>query len=146
MLGSDRRVHRGTDAAWEEGGCVTTGGNRAVRCGGFPEALPVICPHSLLIDSIGKALENLSSLGRIFANTMTLPKLKSEPYEISIRFYCALLEKSLRLEAQARKDELFANLLEHPGHRRRHHRLIQAQREDAGRIRDFLADSRIRIR
>jgi hypothetical protein len=67
MLGSEGRVHRGTDAAWEEGGCVTTGGNRAVRRGGFSEALPVICPHSLLIDSIGKALKNLSSLGRIFA-------------------------------------------------------------------------------
>ena len=35
---------------------------------------------------------------------MTLLKLKSEPYEISIRFYCALREKGLRLEAQARKD------------------------------------------
>jgi hypothetical protein len=77
---------------------------------------------------------------------MTLPKLESEPYEISIRFYCALREKGLRLEAQAKKDELFAATLEHPGHLRRHNRLIQAQREDAGRIRDFLADTRIRIR
>jgi hypothetical protein len=77
---------------------------------------------------------------------MTLLKLKSEPYEISIRFYCTLREKGLRLEAQARKDELFATLLEHPGHRRRHYRLIQAQREDAERIRDFLADTRVRIR
>ncbi|HXP08091.1 MAG TPA: hypothetical protein VN828_06315 [Acidobacteriaceae bacterium] len=73
-------------------------------------------------------------------------KLETDLYEISIRFYCALLEKSLRLEAQVRRDELFAASLEHAGHRRRHHRLIQAQRDDARRIRDFLADSRIRIR
>jgi hypothetical protein len=45
---------------------------------------------------------------------MTLPKLESEPYENSIHFYCALREKGLRLEAQARKDELFAASLEHP--------------------------------
>lgn len=77
---------------------------------------------------------------------MTLPKLQIEPYEISIRFYCALREKGLRLEAQARKDELFAASLKHPGHLQRHNRLILAQREDAARIRDFLADSRIRIR
>jgi hypothetical protein len=77
---------------------------------------------------------------------MTLPKIESEPHEISIRFYCALLERSLRLEAQARKDELFAISLEHPDHRRRHLCLIRAQREHAARIRDFLADSRIRIR
>jgi hypothetical protein len=77
---------------------------------------------------------------------MTRSKLENEPYEISIRFYCALLEKSLRLEAQARKDEFFAASLEHPGHFQRHRRLIQAQREDAARIRDFLFDTRIRIR
>jgi hypothetical protein len=44
----------------EEGVGVTTRGNHAVRLSDFPEALPVICPQSLLIDSIGKELENLS--------------------------------------------------------------------------------------
>jgi len=77
---------------------------------------------------------------------MTLSKLKSEPYEISRRFYCALWEKALHLEAQAQKDELFAASLEHPGHIQRHHLLIEAQREDAGRVRDFLANTRIRVR
>jgi len=125
---------------------VTTRGNRRLRLNGFPEALAVICPQSLLIDSIGKELENLSFYQRNSAATMTRSKLKSEPYEISLRFHCALREKALRLEAQARKDELFAASLEHPGHLRRHNLLIQAQIEDAGRIRDFLADTRIRIR
>lgn len=72
MLDSDGRVHqdrmrqyvvepeRGKMSAWEEGGCVTTRGNRAMPFDGFPEALPVICAPSLLIDSIGKELENLS--------------------------------------------------------------------------------------
>jgi hypothetical protein len=77
---------------------------------------------------------------------MTLSKLNSEPYEISLRFYSALRERGLRLEAQAQKDELFAASLDHPGHLQRHSLLIQAQREDAGRIRDFLAGTRIRIR
>lgn len=41
-----------------KGGRVTTGGNRGWRICGIPEALPVICAHLLLIDSIGKELEN----------------------------------------------------------------------------------------
>ena len=56
----DSKPERGKIAARERGGGVTTGGNRPMRFSGFPEALPVICAQSLLIDSIGKELENLS--------------------------------------------------------------------------------------
>jgi hypothetical protein len=75
---------------------------------------------------------------------MTRPQLNNEPYEISVRFYCALRAKAARLEADACKDELVAASLEHPGHRQRQKLLIQAQREDAARFRNFLAGTRIR--
>jgi hypothetical protein len=75
---------------------------------------------------------------------MTRPQLSSEPHEISVRFYLALQSKALRLEADARKDELAAASLEHPGHLQRQRLLVQAQREDAARFRTFLAGTRIR--
>jgi hypothetical protein len=40
---------------------------------------------------------------------------------------------------------VFASTLDHPGHFERHYRLIQAQREQARRLRDFLAASQIRV-
>jgi len=75
---------------------------------------------------------------------MTHTQLKSEPYEISVRFYDALRAKALRLEADAHRDELVAASLEHPGHLERQRLLIQTQREDAARFRNFLAGTRIR--
>lgn len=75
---------------------------------------------------------------------MTHTQLNSEPYEISIRFYDALCAKALRLEADAQQDELVAATLEHPGHFARQSLLIQSQREDAARLRNFLARTRIR--
>jgi hypothetical protein len=69
---------------------------------------------------------------------------QSEPYEISVRFYIALWANALRLEADADKDELAAASLEHPGHLQRQKLLVQAQREDAARFRNFLADTCIR--
>jgi hypothetical protein len=75
---------------------------------------------------------------------MTQTQLKSEPYEISVRFYIALWANALRLEADADKDELAAASLEHPGHLQRQKLLVQAQREDAARFRTFLAGTRIR--
>jgi hypothetical protein len=75
---------------------------------------------------------------------MTHTRLKSEPYEISARFYDALRAKALRLEADAQQDELGAASLEHPGHLERQKLLIQTQREDAARFRNFLAGARIR--
>jgi hypothetical protein len=68
----------------------------------------------------------------------------SEPYEISARFHRALQAKALRLEADAREDERAATSLHHPGHLQRQKLLIQAQRRDAGRFRNFLARTRIR--
>jgi hypothetical protein len=38
---------------------------------------------------------------------------------------------------------VFASTLDHLGHLERHNRLIQAQREQARRLRDFLAASQI---
>jgi hypothetical protein len=54
--------------------------------------------------------------------------------------------KALSLEANARQDELFAASLEDPNHRERQNRLVQAQREQAERFRNFLADTRMRIK
>lgn len=75
---------------------------------------------------------------------MTHLQLDSEPYEISLRFYGALRAKALRLEADARKDELVAASLEHPGHLQRQKLLVHAQRQDAARFRNFLAGTRVR--
>ena len=69
-----------------------------------------------------------------------------EPYEISPRFYRALEAKALSLENDARQDEAFAATLENPGHLQRQYRLIDTQRDQARRLRDFLAASRIRTR
>ena len=68
-----------------------------------------------------------------------------EPYEISSRFYRALHAKVLSLENDARQDEAFAATLENPDHFQRQNLLIDTQRDQARRLRDFLAASRIRI-
>ncbi len=68
-----------------------------------------------------------------------------EPYHISPRFYLALHAKADTLESDAQKDEIFASRLDNPGHLERHYRLIQAQRDQARRLRDFLAASEIRV-
>jgi hypothetical protein len=76
---------------------------------------------------------------------MTIPKLISEPYEISSRFYRALQEKASSLESDAQKDEVFAQSLENPGHIQRQNLLIEAQRDKARQFRNFLAGARIRM-
>ncbi len=76
---------------------------------------------------------------------MTISKLNSEPYEISARFYRALQEKALSLEDDAQKDEFFAASLENADHLHRQNLLIQAQRDKALRVRNFLAEARIRM-
>ncbi len=66
-----------------------------------------------------------------------------EPYELSPRFHRALQAKVLCLEVDALRDELFALTLSHPEHIRRHRVLVQAQRDEAARLRDFLARTRV---
>jgi hypothetical protein len=68
-----------------------------------------------------------------------------EPYQISPRFYQALQAKATSLENDAQQDEAFASALDNPGHLERQNRLVQAQRDQASRLRDFLAASEIRI-
>ena len=72
-------------------------------------------------------------------------KLNGEPYEISARFYRALQAKALGLENDAQHDEVFAASLENPGHLQRQNLLIQTQRDKARRLRNFLAEARIRV-
>ena len=68
-----------------------------------------------------------------------------ELYEISPRFYRALEAKALSLENDARQDEAFAATLENRDHLQRQYLLIDTERDQAKRLRDFLAASRIRI-
>jgi fructose-bisphosphate aldolase class 1 len=76
---------------------------------------------------------------------MAVSNLDDEPYEISARFYRALQEEAMSLEADAKKDEAFAASLSHPEHVRRQNRLVRAQRERARDLRNFLAKAEIRI-
>ncbi len=62
-----------------------------------------------------------------------------EPYQISFRFYRAMQVKALTLEINALSDELAAAAIEDPDQLRRQRLLIQAQRDEAERFRDFLA-------
>jgi hypothetical protein len=64
--------------------------------------------------------------------------LTREPYQLSPRFFRAMQAKAIALEVNALRDELVANTFEHPDQIRRHRLLIQAQRDEAERLRDFL--------
>jgi hypothetical protein len=67
-----------------------------------------------------------------------------EPYEIGLGFYRALQAKALLLEVNALRDELAALAMDNPGQLGRQMRLVQAQRDEAERLRDFLARSTVR--
>ncbi len=75
---------------------------------------------------------------------MPLTRFSAEPYQISERFYRAMMSRSLSLRVDALGDELAAAALQHPDQLRRHRLLIQAQRDEAERLRDFLARTSIR--
>ena len=76
---------------------------------------------------------------------MPTVKLAREPYQISARFYRAMQAKALTLEVDALRDELAAATIENPDQLRRQRLLIQAQRDEAERLRDFLTATRIRL-
>ena len=59
-------------------------------------------------------------------------------YHISQRLHCAIQSKALVLEVDALRDELAACSIENADHLRRQRLLIQAQRDEAERMRDFL--------
>lgn len=69
---------------------------------------------------------------------MATAKFAREPFQVSSRFYRALQAKAIALETAASNDEIFAASLHHPDHLRRQWLLIQAQRDEAERLRDFL--------
>jgi hypothetical protein len=94
---------------------------------------------------IGQVLKKQSSLQRKVQRNDDYLNPKSEPYEISARFYRALQAKAISLEDDAQKDECFAASLENPGHLHRQNLLIQAQRDKAQRLRNFLAEARVCI-
>jgi hypothetical protein len=66
-----------------------------------------------------------------------------EPYQLSARFHRALQTKALILEVDALRDELAANTIFDQDQLRRHRLLIQAQRDEAARLRDFLTRTQV---
>jgi hypothetical protein len=69
-----------------------------------------------------------------------------EPYQISERFRRALQTKAQMLEADALRDELAACTMENADQLRRQRLLVQAQRDEAERFRDFLTRTCVRPR
>ena len=66
-------------------------------------------------------------------------------YEISPRFRQTIEERIKRLERDAAWDEEMLEALTHPDHLRRHRRLVEVQRSEAERMRQFLERSRTRL-
>jgi hypothetical protein len=75
---------------------------------------------------------------------MVVSTVSHEPYEISARFYRALLVKALHLEVDALRDEMAAATMDNPDQLRRQRLLVQAQRDEADRLRDFLTATSLR--
>jgi len=67
-----------------------------------------------------------------------------DPYHISQRLHRAIQAKALLLEIDALRDELAACAIENPDQLRRQRLLIQAQRDEADRLRDFLTRTSVR--
>lgn len=68
-----------------------------------------------------------------------------DPYQISHRLHRAIQTKALTLEVDALRDELVAHAIDHPDQLRRQRLLIQAQRDEAERLRDFLNRTSVRL-
>jgi hypothetical protein len=69
---------------------------------------------------------------------------QAAPYRISQRLHRAIQTKALTLEVDALRDELAAHAIDHPDQLRRQRLLIQAQRDEAERLRDFLTRTSVR--
>ncbi|HVJ09563.1 MAG TPA: hypothetical protein VM554_14390 [Acidisarcina sp.] len=67
-----------------------------------------------------------------------------EPLEVSARFGQIILARVLELELGAARDEQMIPTLLSEDHKMRQRRLVREQRAEAGRMRDFLKDARIR--
>jgi hypothetical protein len=74
---------------------------------------------------------------------MLLSKPQTEPTKISPGFFSAVEAKAARLEADALLDEQIAANLADADHARRHYMLVEAQREDARRFREFLTTGNV---
>ena len=75
---------------------------------------------------------------------VTPPNFSREPYQISLRFYRALQAKAVLLEVEALRDELVVAVIDNPDQLRRQRLLIQAQRDEAERLREFLVRTTVR--
>jgi hypothetical protein len=69
---------------------------------------------------------------------------RQDPYHISERLHRAIQSKALMLEIDAVRDELAASAIDNPDQLRRQRLLIQAQRDEAERLRDFLTRTSVR--
>ncbi len=75
---------------------------------------------------------------------MINPVPGSEVFEISPRFRRSIEERIARLEQGADQDEAAISALDHADHVRRHTHLVESQRCEALRMRNFLDRSRLR--
>jgi hypothetical protein len=75
---------------------------------------------------------------------MQSTKNQHDPYQIGPRLHRAIKTKALTLEVDALRDELAACAIDHPDQLRRQRLLIQAQRDEAERLRDFLTRTYVR--
>jgi uncharacterized coiled-coil protein SlyX len=76
---------------------------------------------------------------------MPIQSAPTTSYEISPRFRQTIEERIKRLERDAAWDEQMLEALTHPDHLRRHRRLVEVQRSEAERMRQFLARTRTRL-
>jgi hypothetical protein len=75
---------------------------------------------------------------------VTPPNFSLERYQISLRFYRALQAKAILLEVEALGDEFAVAAIGNPDQLRRQRLLIQAQRDEAERLREFLTRTSVR--
>lgn len=75
---------------------------------------------------------------------MRRPICTSEPFHVSARFRLTMEIAIHDLEAGAARDAQLLPLLEDPGHRRRHLRLVESQLERAFQLHELLARTCVR--